>query len=108
MVTRASGIAALISASISPAAIAMPALPGSAVHPGRKEAFMRRAQCLYRYGAPIGQCQILSAGGTDTNRRQVSRFGGADEAGGVRDRDEVAALVLAEPVGVAWDIARSG
>ena len=69
---------------------------------------MRRAQRPHRYCAAIGQCQILSAGGADPHRRQPGRLGGADQRGGVRHGEHVAALVLAEPVGVAGDVPRAG
>ena len=62
MVTRASGSAALISASISFAAIAMPYSPSARRRPSRPGRSARApAQARDGYGSPVGQSQILSA-----------------------------------------------
>src|SRR5437762_6592978 len=112
MVTRASGRAALISASISLAAIAIaglyPRQPRSArpFHPGRKVTFVSSPQRRDRYGYPFGQCQILSAAVPELRRGGARRLRGTDQRGGVRDSQHVAALVLAEPEGVARKLAR--
>src|SRR6185312_14024497 len=112
MVTRASGRAALIMASMSPAVMAMPGPPsgsaGWSVHPGREETFVRVAQRLDGYGSAVGQCQILPATITDADRRHPGGLGGGDGGDRVGDGEHVAALVLAEPEAVAGDVARPG
>src|ERR1700723_270519 len=71
------------------------------VHPGRKEAFMRRPQRGDGYRAAIRQSQILSAGGAETHGGDAGGFGSADKVGMVGDCDQVSRLVLSEPEGVA-------
>ncbi len=69
---------------------------------------MLRAQRMHGYCAPIGQCQILSTGCADPHRREPGRLGGTDQQAGVRHGQQVATLVLAEPVGMTRDLPRAG
>ena len=67
-------------------------LSGQPVHPGRKEALVRRAQRVQRYGAAVGQCQILPAGCADAHRRHARaprRL--RSSAAAIGDRQQVAA-----------------
>src|SRR5215813_2463139 len=101
MFTRASGIASLISRSISAASIAI-ALPLSAPHQPRQEAFMSCGKSRQRYRIPPLDCQRVSAGPADDRRGDPRRFGLLEKPRYIRlgQGQEVAPLVLAEGGGM--------
>src|ERR1022692_280787 len=105
MVTRASGMRALISRSISPASIAMVATPPAlslrqlAGHVGRQPAFETLAQNRDQDGALAAKRQCIAAGCPNCPHRDARSLGALEHRLnlGRRHRDEVARLVFAEP-----------
>src|ERR1700693_5207654 len=116
MVTRASGMRTLISRSISPASIAMvghsPALNlrQLAGHVGRQPAFEMLAQNLDQDGALAAKRQCIAAGCPNCPHRDARSLSALKHRLNLsrRHSEQVARLVLAEPVGMRRDIVGRG